>query len=156
VRDAAVVKDGDHAFLLGGARDHPVSDAVVLRVTTATTDPSTAPTAAASEPWRPGQPAFDGQMLIADRGNNRLLVVDANKQVLWTYPDPTAPAPAGGFYFPDDAFFAERGTRIITNEEGNDTIVELAYPSGAIVFSYGHPRRPGRAPGYLNQPDDAY
>ena len=106
--------------------------------------------------WHRGQAPFTGRLLIADRGNNRLLLVSAAKQVLWTYPSASAPAPAGGFYFPDDAFFARGGREIISNEEDNDTIVRIAFPSGRILWSYGHPRVAGSAPGYLNQPDDAY
>jgi outer membrane protein assembly factor BamB len=61
-----------------------------------------------------------------------------------------------GFYFPDDAFFTGHGTAIISNQEQNQTIVKIAYPSGKIIWSYGHPRRPGTAPGLLHEPDDAY
>ena len=99
---------------------------------------------------------FDGELLIADRGNNRLLLVNAAKQILWTYPSATAPAPPGGFYFPDDAFFVHHGTGIIVNQEENDTIVELAYPTGTVLWQYGHPKMPSAAPGFLSQPDDAY
>jgi hypothetical protein len=95
-------------------------------------------------------------MLIADRGNDRLIVVDAAKHVSWTYPSATAAAPPGGFYFPDDAFFVDHGRSIVSNEEENHTIVRIAYPSGALVWSYGHPHVAGRAPGYLDQPDDAF
>jgi hypothetical protein len=99
---------------------------------------------------------FRGQLLIADRGNNRLLLVDAHKHILWQYPTASRPAPPGGFYFPDDAFFVQRGKAIISNEEDNDRIVMIGYPSGRLLWSYGHPKVPGSAPGYLNQPDDAY
>ena len=95
-------------------------------------------------------------MLIADRGNNRLLVVNAQKQVLWRYPGPGRPAPPGGFYFPDDAFFTHGGTGIISNEEENERIVQLAFPSGKLTWSYGHPGVIGSSPGYLHEPDDAY
>jgi outer membrane protein assembly factor BamB len=94
--------------------------------------------------------------LIADRGNNRLLLVDSHKHILWRYPAAGRPAPAGGFYFPDDAFFVEHGKAIISNEEDNDTIVMLGYPSGRLLWSYGHSKVPSASPGYLNQPDDAY
>lgn len=104
----------------------------------------------------PHQPPFVGDLLIADRGNNRLLLVNAAKRILWRYPSPNRPAPKGGFYFPDDAFFTQHGTGIITNEENNNTIVRLAFPSGRLVWRYGHPRAAGSAPGYLHQPDDAY
>ena len=66
------------------------------------------------------------------------------------------PAPAGGFYFPDDSFFIHGGTGIISNQEDNHTIVEIGYPSGKVLWQYGHPMQSGSAPGYLNQPDDAY
>jgi len=121
----------------------------------------------AHRPARPGSPTttapdyapqrpFAGQLLIADRGNNRLIVVDAAKNLHWQFPSASAPAPAGGFYFPDDAFFTRRGTGIITNEEEQHTIIEVAYPSGVVTASYGHPRVPGAGPGFLNQPDDAF
>ena len=103
-----------------------------------------------------GSPFFGDHLLVADRGNNRLLVLNDSGQVIWAYPSQHAPAPPGGFYFPDDAFFIRRGTAIISNQEENETIVELAYPSGRLLWSYGHPRVPGSAPGYLNNPDDAY
>ena len=76
--------------------------------------------------------------------------------MVWSYPSRSAPPPPGGFYFPDDAFFARHGTAIISNQEENETLVELAYPSGRVPWSYGHPRIAGSAPGYLDNPDDAY
>jgi outer membrane protein assembly factor BamB len=66
------------------------------------------------------------------------------------------PPPPGGFYFPDDAFFFDKGTGIISNQEDNHTIVEIGYPSGKLLWQYGHPGVPGAQPGYLDQPDDAY
>jgi len=99
---------------------------------------------------------FQGHLLIADRGNNRLLVIDPARNLQWQYPSPTMPPPPGGFYFPDDAFFFHKGTGIISNQEDNHTIVEIGYPSGKLLWQYGHPMQPGSGPGYLNQPDDAY
>jgi hypothetical protein len=99
---------------------------------------------------------YTGSLLIADRGNDRLLVVDPARTLQWQYPSVTAPPPPGGFYFPDDAFFFRNGTGIISNQEDNHTIVEIAYPSGKLLFQYGHPGSPGSSAGYLDQPDDAY
>ena len=73
---------------------------------------------------------------------------------LWRYPGPRQP-PKGGFYFPDDAFFTRRGRGIISNEEENETIVELDYPSGRLTRSFGHPGVIGSGPGYFHEPDDA-
>jgi outer membrane protein assembly factor BamB len=141
--DMAVATVGGAAYLLGGEDNagHPLASVAVARLAPA---PSTA-----------GRP-FDGQLLIADRGNNRLLLVDTAKNVLWRFPSATAPAPPQGFYFPDDAFFAKHGTAIITNEEEQNTIIELAYPAGTVIASYGHAGKAGVTPGYLSQPDDAY
>jgi len=99
---------------------------------------------------------FTGTLLIADRGNNRLLAMSPDRTLTWQYPSATMPPPPGGFYFPDDAFFIRRGTGIISNQEDNHTIVEIGYPSGKILWQYGHAGVPGSSPGYLNQPDDAY
>ena len=103
-----------------------------------------------------GSPFFGSRLLVADRGNDRLLLLDDRDRIVWKYPARGRAAPRGGFYFPDDAFFIHHGRAIISNQEDNDTIVELAFPSGRILFRYGHPRTAGSAPGYLNTPDDTY
>ena len=62
---------------------------------------------------------FGGKLLIADRGNDRLLLLDAALHLAWKYPSAhTARAPSR-FYFPDDAFFVNHGTGIMSNEEQN-------------------------------------
>jgi len=99
---------------------------------------------------------FSGTLLIADRGNDRLIALNPSRTVSWTYPSAAMPPPPGGFYFPDDAFFFNHGSGIISNQEDNHTIVEIAYPSGNLLWQYGHPGVPGAQPGYLDQPDDAY
>jgi hypothetical protein len=103
-----------------------------------------------------GSPYFGLRLLIADRGNNRFLLMNAAMQVTWTYPSATSPPDPYGFVFPDDAFFIDNGHAIISNQEENETIVEIAYPSGKILWEYGHPKQPGTAAGYLHEPDDAY
>jgi hypothetical protein len=152
VSDASVATFGDVAYVVGGdgADGRPVATISTVRfVSSGTPAPTSGRAGAAAAP-------FDGQLLIADRGNNRLVVIDAAKTVHWTFPSATAPAPPEGFYFPDDAFFSKGGSAIITNEEEQHTIIELSFPQGAVLARYGHPNQPGRAPGYLNQPDDAY
>ena len=103
-----------------------------------------------------GSPFFGAKLLIADRGNNRLLLLSDTNRVIWKYPSATSPRNPFGFYFPDDAFFTNDGTAIISNQEQNQTIVKIAYPSGRIIWSYGHPGLPGTGRGYLHEPDDAY
>ncbi|MGZ4431588.1 MAG: hypothetical protein ACXVYV_08065, partial [Gaiellales bacterium] len=94
-----------------------------------------------------------GDLLIADRGNDRLLVVNPRGRILWRYPSRPGQT---RLHFDDDAFFSRGGQAIISNEEDNHDIVEIGYPSGRLVWRYGHPGVPGSSPGYLNTPDDAY
>jgi hypothetical protein len=161
VADAGGVVVGGTGYLFGGESSTQLSVVQELKVSHVTTTPaatpSTSPTSSASSSTSAtGQPPFVGKLLIADRGNNRLLLVNAQKQILWRFPSKNKPAPPTGFYFPDDAFFIHGGTGIISNQEGNDTVVEIGYPSGKPLWSYGHPHVPGSAPGYLHEPDDAY
>ncbi len=94
-----------------------------------------------------------GDLMIADRGNDRILIVDPHHHVLWRFPRGRR---GPRLHFDDDAFFADHGRRIISNEEGDDAIVQIAYPSGRLRWRFGHPGVPGSAPGYLHTPDDAY
>ncbi len=148
VSHAGVVVQGGSAWLIGGESGSSMVGTVQwLRPNPAF---GIAGTAGA------GSPYYGTQLLVADRGNDRLLLMDPAMNVRWTYPNATSPADPLGFYFPDDAFFAKRGSIIISNQEQNETILEIAYPSGNIVWSYGHPKVSGTATGYLYEPDDAY
>jgi hypothetical protein len=103
-----------------------------------------------------GSPYFGARLLIADRGNNRLLFLTDTMHLIWKYPSARAPRDPLHFYFPDDAFFIDHGSAIISNQEQNNTIVKIAYPSGKIIWSFGHPRVASPRKGYLHEPDDAY
>jgi N-acetylneuraminic acid mutarotase len=151
---------GSTGYLIGGkeASGVALSSVIVLHLhrvaAPAEEAETTTPATSTSKKGKP--PAFAGRLMIADRGNDRLLVVNAAKKVLWRFPSHAHPAPPGGFYFPDDAFFTHHGTQIISNEEQNERIVQLAFPSGKLLWSYGHPGVTGSEPGYLHEPDDAY
>jgi hypothetical protein len=154
---AAVV--GSAAYLIGGkgADGSALRTVVVLREHTVRAGAEEETEATSADAPAGGPPApFAGRLLIADRGNDRLLVVNAEKKVLWRFPSRAHPAPPGGFYFPDDAFFTHGGAQIISNEEQNERIVQLSFPSGRLLWSYGHPGVAGSEPGYLHEPDDAY
>jgi outer membrane protein assembly factor BamB len=156
---AAVV--GSTGYLIGGRGTGGGALDSVVTLRERIVHPAPPKTPAETPSGRPGTtsgppPPFKGRLLIADRGNNRLLLVNAGKKVLWRYPSHAHPAPPGGFYFPDDAFFTHGGTQIISNEEQNERIVQIAFPSGRLLWSYGHPGIAGSEPGYLHEPDDAY
>jgi PQQ-like domain/Kelch motif len=148
VSHAAAVVAGSTAWIIGGeSRGALVSSVQMLR-----------PARAFGTAGAPGagSPYFGARLLVADRGNNRLLLMDARMHLLWKYPSASSPRDPLRFYFPDDAFFTDHGTAILSNQEQNETIIKIAYPSGRIIWSYGHPGRAGTAPGHLSEPDDAY
>ena len=124
----------------GGREAHAVSSRAALTAR-----------ARAAAPALPGP--FHGYLLIADRGNNRMLLVDGAKRRVWGYPKRTPGMP---FRFDDDTFFGPTPNRIISNQEDQHTIQVIAFPSGRILWRYGHTNVRGGAPGYLNTPDDAY
>jgi hypothetical protein len=88
-----------------------------------------------------------GYVLIADRNNNRALIVSPSKHIVWM---------ATGLRGPDDAFFTPGYRSVITNEEFNDTLTELTLRGKHVTWHYGHAGVPGSSPGYLDTPDDAY
>lgn len=163
VAGGAAAMVGSSAYLVGGTGAGGEALSSVIQLSLRKVQPSPAAggeggeTAAAGGEGKSGaKPPFVGKLMIADRGNNRIIVVNAQKKILWEFPSKAHPAPPGGFYFPDDAFFIHHGTGIISNEEQNERIVQLAYPSGKLLWSYGHPGQAGSEPGYLHEPDDAY
>ena len=88
-----------------------------------------------------------GYVLIADRDNNRVLLVSPAKRIVWEATDLRGP---------DDAFFTPRYRSVLTNEEFDDTLAEVSLRTRKTVWSYGHAGIPGSSPGYLDRPDDAY
>jgi len=111
-------------------------------------------TALGLPPVAPGP--VPGYLLIADRNNNRLLVVSPQKRVVWSFPQPGDVRLGQSFHDPDDAFFVPGYRRIVTNEEFNDSIAEIDLRRRRIVWSYGHAGVAGSGPGELSNPDDAY
>ena len=97
-----------------------------------------------------------GNMLIADRANNRVIEVTPDHKVVWEFPQPGDLQPGQHFRWPDDAFYAPDGRSIVVNEEESHAIVLVDYATRRIVWQYGFSERHGSAKGYLNGPDDAY
>ena len=91
-------------------------------------------------------------VLIADRGNNRLLLVNEKKDILWTYHFEGLPPDSGA----DDAFFADDGKSIIVNLEHQQVIQIIDRATKKVTWQYGELGKTGSKPGFLNFPDDAY
>lgn len=96
-----------------------------------------------------------GPILIADKLNNRLLIIDARGRSLWQFPRPGDLASGQSFKIPDDAFFTPDGRQIIATEEDYQVIRVIDVVSHKIVYTYGTPAVPGVGPNHLNNPDDA-
>jgi DNA-binding beta-propeller fold protein YncE len=92
-----------------------------------------------------------GDVLIADRSNNRLVVVDPQGRIVWRFPA----AGGGSLPLPDDAFFSPSGREIVVTEEDADMVSIVAVASHRIVWRYGAPDQVGSGPNRLAHPDDA-
>ena len=117
--------------------------------------PAFAATAPAVSPAvEPSDPAALGgyNVLIADRGNNRVLLVGADKKILWEY-DFTGLARSTGA---DDAFFADGGKSVIVSLEHQQVIEIIDIATKTVTWQYGELGKRGSRDGLLNFPDDAY
>jgi hypothetical protein len=96
-----------------------------------------------------------GPVLIADRSNNRLLIVTPKGKIIWQFPRPADLRAGQSFRVPDDAFFSPDGKQIVTTHEDNFVISVINIASRRIVYRYGKPGVPGSGPNRLWNPDDA-
>jgi hypothetical protein len=97
-----------------------------------------------------------GYVLVADRNNNRLLILSPDKKIVWRFPRPGDIRPGQSFRDPDDAFFTPGYHGISTNEEFNDQMALISLARRRITWSYGRAGVAGSGPGELSNPDDAY
>jgi DNA-binding beta-propeller fold protein YncE len=96
-----------------------------------------------------------GDLLIADKLNNRLLVVDPQGRIRWRFPRKGDLRPGQTFRIPDDAFFSPDGRRVIATEEDDFVIRVIDVTGHRLVYTYGKPAVPGHVPDRLWNPDDA-
>jgi hypothetical protein len=96
-----------------------------------------------------------GPILIADKFNNRLLIVDRQGRVRWRFPTKGDLRKGQSFRIPDDAFFTPDGKHIIATQEDDQVISLIDIPHHRIVWRYGVPGVPGSGRNHLDHPDDA-
>jgi len=96
-----------------------------------------------------------GPLVVADRGNNRLVIVSPQGSVLWEFPRAGDLAAGQTFKVPDDAFFTEDGRQIIATQEDDFVISVIDIASHRIVYRYGTPGVHGMGSNQLWNPDDA-
>jgi len=97
-----------------------------------------------------------GALLIADRGNDRILLVDTHRRVLWSFPTARDRARGRRLVFDDDTFVEPGGKALVTNEEDHGDILSIDIATHRVTRLYGLPGVQGGGPGELNWPDDAY
>lgn len=97
-----------------------------------------------------------GYLLIADRGNNRILIANPQRNVVFRYPSPADLAAGRKLFFNDDTFVEPGGKALIANEEDNHAIVQVGIPDHSLRVLFGHPGESGSDATHLHTPDDAY
>ncbi len=103
-----------------------------------------------------------GALLIADRGNDRILLVDPHRRILWSFPTARDRAQGRRLVFDDDTFVQPGGKALVTNEEDHGDILSIGIADHRVTRLFGVPgpqAGPGAAagpPNRLNWPDDAY
>lgn len=165
---AAVVHTsfGPVAYVVGGEdAGRPVPSVTTLRLVPQAH--SATPLSASSSPWLapvrgPGHllsgsdpSVLPGDVLIADHKNNRLVIVDPQGRVRWTFPHRGCLAPGQRFLEPDDAFFSPNGKEIIATQEDDFVISVIDVKTCHMVYRYGTPGVPGSGPNHVDNPDDA-
>lgn len=110
------------------------------------------PKAVKSKPRGP----VGGALLIADRGNDRMLLVSPEHKILWRFPNARDLRRGVHLNFNDDGFVASGGGAIVANEEEAHTIVSINIRTHRRIHLFGTPGVRGGGASLLNTPDDAY
>jgi outer membrane protein assembly factor BamB len=103
-----------------------------------------------------------GALVIADRGNDRILLVDPHRKTLWRFPTAADRAKGRRLVFDDDTFVIPGGKALVTNEEDHGDILSIDIATHRVTRLFGVPglqAGPGASagpPNRLNWPDDAY
>lgn len=97
-----------------------------------------------------------GYLLIADRGNNRILVVDPQHNIVFHYPTAADLAAGRRLFYNDDTFVEPGGLGLIANEEDNNDIVQVGLSDHSLKVLFGHPGESGSDSTHVHTPDDAY
>jgi outer membrane protein assembly factor BamB len=97
-----------------------------------------------------------GYLLIADRGNNRILVVNPQRRIVYEYPSAADRKAGRRLFYNDDTFVEPGGHALIANEEDNNDIVEVSLVNRSVHVIFGRPGKAGSDATHVHTPDDAY
>src|SRR5204863_8519792 len=73
-----------------------------------------------------------GGLLIADRGNDRILLVDPRRQTLWRFPTAADRAKGRRLVFDDDTFVEPGGEALVINEDEKHEILSIDIQTPAV------------------------
>ncbi len=96
-------------------------------------------------------PPLDRNIIIADRGNNRVIEVTPDKRIVWEYHFPSRLPKHGA----DDAFFSPDGKQIVMSLGLDNHITVVDTETKQITWSYGR-GMPSAEYDQTYTPDDAY
>jgi outer membrane protein assembly factor BamB len=105
---------------------------------------------------------LQGALLIADRGNDRILLVDPRRRTLWRFPTASDRANGTHLVYDDDTFVQPGGKALVTNEEDHGDILSIDIKTHRVTRLFGVPglqagtHGSAGPPNHLNWPDDAY
>ncbi|HEY2354690.1 MAG TPA: hypothetical protein VGH79_07325 [Gaiellaceae bacterium] len=107
---------------------------------------------------------LQGGLLIADRGNDRIILVDPHGKMLWRFPTRRDKAKGIHLVYDDDTFVQPGGKALVTNEEDNGDILSINIKTHRVSNLFGVPGPQAGTSGayagspatHLNWPDDAY
>ena len=156
VAGIVVVLVGAYLLSSGGALGPNAGSAGASGAVAAGGSPSPGSSGGSVSPIPSSNAYFPGDLLIADRGNGRLLIVDQAGTILWKFPESRSQLPKGQQFSADDAFIDPTGRTIVANDEFHETINRIDIATHRIVWQYGRFGVPGAGPGELHTPDDAY
>jgi DNA-binding beta-propeller fold protein YncE len=89
--------------------------------------------------------ALPGNILVADRANNRLIVVSPRGQLAWSMQ----------VYQPTAAFVSPDGASIVVTQRSLFTVLDYDVANGYLAYYYGRAGRPGAADNRLRAPESA-
>jgi outer membrane protein assembly factor BamB len=128
---------------LGGGGSKPTST-ITLPTTTPAARAGTGPSYLAI--GLANSAVMPANILIADRNNNRLLVVSPKGQIVWSLSELT----------PSDAYFSSTGRSVVVTQHLKAVVLRRSVSTGKITYSYGHAGSVGSGSDRLHDPQTAH
>ena len=155
-RAAAAVRDKAPTAVISGGHLAPVVLGGLAALWAPRNVVGTQPGTAAAYLAASRRQGMPGYLLIADRGNNRILVVNPQHRIVYEYPAAADRAAGRRLFYNDDTFVEPGGKALIANEEDNNDIVEVSLVDRSVHVIFGRPGKAGSDATHVHTPDDAY